>query len=138
MSRDASLTIDWADGSHTFRLGIREWEQIDETCEIGPLELFRVMNAGTWRFKHLREVIRLALIGGGMEPIKALSLVRTYVEQRPPLESALLCEAIVKVGVMGAPPDDQPQKKSARERKPRTTSPTADGAGAASTDAARS
>jgi len=36
MSRDASLTLDFGDGEHRFRLGYRELIELQEKCDAGP------------------------------------------------------------------------------------------------------
>ena len=50
-----------------------------------------------------REVIRLALIGGGTEPRKALALVKAYVEARPLLETFDLVAEILEAALFGSP-----------------------------------
>lgn len=135
MSRDASVTLEWADGEYTFRLRQGELIELQEKTDAGPMWVLNRMMQPTpenrgWRVEDIREVIRLGLIGGGMEPVKALKLVRTYVESRPPMENLLFAQSILAAGIMGVP-DDQPQKKSGRPRKS-TTSPAASGGGAPS------
>jgi hypothetical protein len=118
VSRDASITLTWADGDYLFRLGYGEMMQLQEACDAGPvwilgrLQMPSADNRG-WRVQDVAQVLRLGLIGGGMEPIKALRLVREYVEQRPSMESLLQAQAILSAGLVGAP--DEALKKSAAE-----------------------
>jgi imidazolonepropionase-like amidohydrolase len=65
------------------------------------------------------------MVDAGMKPIDALNLVRTYVEQRPPMENLLHAQAVLSAALMGAP--DEAQKKSAK-RKPSATASEASGA----------
>lgn len=134
MSRNASLTLDWADGSHVFRLAIGQMRELQEKTDCGPLTLFRRFEAGDWRVDDVAHVLRLGLIGGGMTPIDALRLTRTYVEDRPPLENVLHAQAVLWCGLAGAP-DEDAEKKSVK-RKPSTASKTASGASAKSTGSA--
>lgn len=118
MSRDASITLTWADGDYLFRLRYGELMQLQEACDAGPiwilsrLQMPSAENRG-WRVQDVAHILRLGLIGGGMEPLKALRLVREYVEQRPPMESLLQAQAILGAALTGAP--DEAQKKSATE-----------------------
>ena len=130
MSRDAGVTLTWGDGEYRFRLAIGQLRELQEKTDAGPLELFRRMEAGTWRIDDLIHTIRLGLIGGGMEPVPALRLTRTYAEDRPPLESVLYAQAILWASIAGAPDEDATtQKKSA---SPVTEAPRSRGRKAAS------
>lgn len=112
MSRDASLLLDWADGTYTFRIAIGQWRELQEKTGVGPLELYRRVSTGAWRIDDLCQTIRLGLIGGGLAPAQALALSRSYVEQRPPLECVLTAEAVLLAGLMGSPEEGRDQKKS--------------------------
>jgi len=83
---------------------------LDEACNAGPGFMHRSIVEGTWRVSYVRETIRLGLIGGGLEPTKALKLVRTYVDDRPLAESILTAEAILMAAIVGAPEEDEPKK----------------------------
>jgi len=131
MSRDASIgPISWADAKYTFRLGWSELALLQEATDCGPMVLLDRLGGRTWRIQDISHTIRLGLIGGGLEPAKALSLVETYVEKRPPLENSMLAFAICAAGVKGAP--DEPLKKARGRAKAKgsTTSPTENGGSA--------
>lgn len=93
--------IDWADGEHEFRLRWGELIELQQQCDAGPGFILARMFSGQWRMEDISHIIRLGLIGAGMEPGKALNLVRTYVEQRPPRESLDLAIAILGAAVDG-------------------------------------
>jgi hypothetical protein len=122
MSRDAAITLDWADNTYVFRLGWAQLIQLQEACDAGPQMLLSRFGDATWRVEYISHILRLGLIGGGMEPIPALKLVREYVEARPPLENLLFAQAVLSIALMGAP--DEAQKKSGQEIDDSTTSPT--------------
>lgn len=131
MSRDASVTLDWGDDTYTFRLGYGELMQLQESTDAGPLWVLNRMMQPTpenrgWRVQDIAQTIRLGLIGGGMEPAKALRMVRTYVEARPPVENLLFAQAVLMAALMGAA-DEETQKKSGRKRRASTTSRGASG-----------
>lgn len=110
MSRDASITHDWGDNTYTFRLAWGQIVQLQEACDAGPFVILNRLSDGTWRVQDISSVIRFGLIGGGMKPADALKLVRTYVEDRPPVENLLIAQAIMAAGVMGAPDEDAVKK----------------------------
>lgn len=94
-----TVTTDWADGAHTFRLRFGELIELDKALDRGPLELLQDLMRGAWRPKQMREIIRLGLVGGGMPPAQALGLVRRYVEERPLLESVPLAMRIMEAAL---------------------------------------
>jgi len=110
--RDARITLDWADGTYTFRLAWGELEELQEQCDAGPYVIFDRLQTRQWRIQDISNVIRLGLIGGGMEPVKALKLVRRYVEARPPMENVIYASGILSAGLMGAP-DEPPGEPKA-------------------------
>jgi hypothetical protein len=106
MSRDARIELDWADGTYSFRLAWGELAALQEKCDAGPYVILDRLRYNQWRVEDISNVIRLGLIGGGMEPAKALVLTRRYVEDRPPLENVPHALGILTVSLMGAP--DEP------------------------------
>lgn len=115
MSRDGSITFEWGDGEHKFRLAIGELQELQEKCNWGPEEVFRRLEAGTWWVNDLIEPIRLGLIGGGMDVSKARSLVQRYVTAgnlMGNVDPAMLILAAALVGV----PDEAPKKVTEEEK----------------------
>ncbi len=106
MSRDASISLDWADGTYDFSLKWGELALLQEATDTGPYVIFQRLHSGAWRIQDLSNIIRLGLIGGGMTPTDALAKTRAYVEKRPPLESLPFAVAILSAGLLGAP--DEP------------------------------
>lgn len=102
MSRDASIELDFGDGTHKFRLAWGELCKVQEACDAGPYVVLERLTMGTWRMEDIREVIRYGLIGGGMVPGDALKLVREYVEERPPVENVIFARVILSTGLLGA------------------------------------
>lgn len=74
------LTLPWADGEYTFVLNIGELIELQDKCKAGPFEVLARLLSSTCRVEDIREPIRLGLIGGGVEPGTALSLVRRYCD----------------------------------------------------------
>jgi hypothetical protein len=123
MSRDASISLTWADGDYTFRLGVAQIRELQEKSEAGPSVILRRMAEDTWFVDDLIHTIRLGLIGGGATPADALKLVRRYVEQRPLAENRNAATLILGAALYGAG-DEEPLGKSAGETAGQSLSPT--------------
>lgn len=103
MSRNASVELDWADGTYQFRLAWGQLIELQEKTDAGPFVVLNRLSGGTWKLEDISHVIRLGLIGGGQKPTDALRLTRTYVEERPPLENVLVAQTILGSALVGAP-----------------------------------
>ncbi|WGG61946.1 gene transfer agent family protein [Brucella intermedia] len=121
MSRDAKIELDWADGTYTFRLGWGEFSRLQEACDAGPWVILERVKNNEWKTEDLRETIRYGLIGAGMEPTKALKLVREYVETRPLSESVVFAHLILSAGIFGAPEEKVGEHKAAKRTKKSST-----------------
>lgn len=131
MSRDASIDLDFGDGSYRFRLGYGELMELQEKVDAGPMWVLGRLMAPTaenrgWRVNDISTIIRLGLIGGGMTPAAAVKLVRTYVESRPPMENLILAQVVLSTALMGAPEDEK--KSAAAEESKSPVSPEGSGA----------
>lgn len=124
MGRDARIALDWADGHYEFRLAWGQLIELQEQCDAGPFVVLNRLTSGQWRMQDIGHTIRLGLIGGGLEPAKALKLTRDYVESRPPLENLMLARGILAAALMGAP-DEPPGEAQGEAASGSTTSPTA-------------
>ena len=124
VSRDGSVSLDWADDTHRFRLAWGQLIELQDATEAGPAVVLKRLMDGTWRLQDVSHTLRLGLIGGGMEPVKALKMVRQYVEARPPMESLVYAQAVLSVALLGSA-EDEPKKNDAETPSTSTTSPTA-------------
>ena len=93
------ITRDFADGTYSFRLAYGQWLELQEAVNCGPLELYVNLLNRHWRIQHIREIVRIGLIGGGQTPVEALRLVRRYVEERPLMENVQLAIEIVAASI---------------------------------------
>jgi len=109
MSRDAGISLKWADGEYAFRLPIGRLIELQEKCDAGPAFIMTRLQQGVWRVEDVRETIRLGLIGGGTKPTDALKLVERYVDERPMFESVVTAEAIISAALVGAPDEQHPK-----------------------------
>lgn len=123
--RDATVTFDWADGTHSFRLAWGQLAELQEKCDAGPYVVLQRLHSGEWRIEDVSNIIRLGLIGGGMEPAQALKLVRRYVEARPPMENLIPAQIILSAALTGAPDEDVGEGDAASQTENSlTNSPT--------------
>lgn len=133
MSRSGEVILPWGDADRTFRLGIREWEKVQEKCDAGPAEILaRLAPAfsalqqgltfdqivsmgylGRWRVHDVREPLYRGLIGGGMDPTAAGKVIRELVDERPLLEPMAVAYQVVLASITGA--QDEPAGEPAGE-----------------------
>jgi len=113
LSRDASVTFDWADGTFQFRLGWGEIAKLQEACDAGPFVILDRLNAKACKIEDISNVLRLGLVGGGLTPVEALKKTRAYVEARPPAENLLPAIAVLSAGCYGAPEEGIEKKLQA-------------------------
>lgn len=102
MSRDGSITLPWADGDHTFKLAWRELILLQEATDVGAFVLLDRISSRKCKIEEISHTMRLALIGGGKTPEEALTLVRSYVEARPPAENLMFARGILAAACYGA------------------------------------
>lgn len=119
MSLDISFTDDWADGTYTFRLGVKELDELQDITGVGVERLHWLManpNAALrdYKTKWARATVRLALIGGGTEPKKAEQLCRMYVDDRPIREYIMVAIAALGGVIVGIDNAIKGKKKAKR------------------------
>lgn len=100
--RDGRIEFDWADGTYSFRLAWGQLSELQEKCDAGPYVVLNRLHSGSWRIEDITNIIRLGLIGGGLQPSAALKVVRAYVEDRPPMENLIPAQVILSASLMGA------------------------------------
>lgn len=149
MSRSAEVDLFFGEGRFTFALKIGELIQIEENrslvvaalgLPLGEASIERIMArlaAGAAMIGEVKEVHRLALIGGGMDKPQAYLLVERHVAPPHMKEAAQRAYAILAAAWVGVP-DDAPGKKPGRAKvAARSPSPTAGSAGPSSSAPAR-
>lgn len=98
-----AVDLDWADGQHRFALPIAQLEELQGKCGAGPMVIARRLEIGTWQYEDIYHTLRLGLIGGGMAPVEALKLTRTYVLDRPWIENVYPALAVLQAAILGKP-----------------------------------
>lgn len=124
MSRDAKIYLDWVDDTYAFRLGIGQWAELQEACDAGPYHILQRLQSGAWRVEDIWSVIRLGLVGGGMDSAKALKKVKLQMD-KPPMAHLTHAIAILSAGLLGAPDEKLGEPEAAsRDENLSTISPT--------------
>lgn len=128
MSADGGISFFWGDDEHSFRLAIGQFRELQECVNlrriklgagiVGPMTLLNALRTSDAWPDDVRDIIRLGLVGGGMEPKEAHRLLKTYfddVDRYPPLthmRPAFLILTAGFTGPIGAKDDGETQKKS--------------------------
>jgi len=116
MAANGQVEMTWGDGDQVFNIAkVGVALELEAKCECGVSEIFDRLRTGRWWLNDIRETLRLGLIGGGMEPPKALVLVKRYVDNRPWAESVQPATVVLMAALVGVPGDDI-GKKPAAER----------------------
>ncbi|SCX88407.1 gene transfer agent family protein [Paracoccus tibetensis] len=134
MSRNAQVTLDWADGTYPFALKIDQLAELQDRTGAGPWYIQWALEAALMARAlgvpppkdaspaYVIETIRLGLIGGGMEAIAALKKVRDYVGPGQINENIQTAFAIIGVALQGVP-EDEPEKPEAGDGTSSNLSP---------------
>lgn len=108
-----AIELEWADGAYPFCLPLAQLEELQALCDAGPAVISGRLEMSTWKVGDIYHTLRLGLIGGGMEPVKALRLCKLYVLDRPWLENVLPAHAVIQAALIGK--SDEPVGKSAAD-----------------------
>lgn len=127
----------WADGRYRFRLGLSEVEEFEDKCDASIFRVYAHLTAvalglPAWdrtdiRWKQVKELLRLGLIGGETKPGKAFALVERYM-LKDPIESVTVALEIAAafispkkddpVGKPSAAKDESEQPSTAKASSP--------------------
>lgn len=102
MSRNAEVTLTWADGDYTFRLDWGQLEALQEATDFGPWAVLQRLTTKTCFIGEISSVLRFGLIGGGMTPVEATKIIKRYVTDRPPMENLEPAIVVLMTALVGA------------------------------------
>lgn len=115
MSANGTRTIIWAGGEDVFCLAkVGLILELEEKCDAGIAAVMKRLVDNVWKLHDVREPIRLGLIGGGMDPEKAMAAVKRHVDDTPLTSSVLLAYQIISAVMVGVR-DDHVGKGEAAE-----------------------
>lgn len=99
----STIARDFGDGTYSFGLTWAGMLELEEKSKSPLLPLLLRLSTNVWHVNDAPAVIRLGLIGGGLAPTKALTLVRDYVEARPSNEFVPLAAEVLRLALFGPP-----------------------------------
>lgn len=117
------ITLSWPGGEHAFALRMGELRALQQARDTGPEEVFNRLRTGCWTVDDLLHVIRLGLIGGGMDKAEAARTVSALMEAHPLIQFKLCAIAILAHSLMGDL-EDMPGKPESENGKSAGSSPT--------------
>jgi hypothetical protein len=110
--------LEFAEQERTFKLGIGEWERLQEALDVGPYELFAIVKTGKWRTKHIERTLQIALEGGGTDRREARRLIDEWVRGRTDwLAHVLTTIQVLDAGLSGASDETIPKANGEGEEK---------------------
>lgn len=129
-------TKEWplGDGIYPFRLAIGEIRELQEKCNSicpftnvvnysgFPLAIYKRLQS-EWSVNDVTETIRLGLIGGGMKPHAATTLVERHVEPNL-VNYATLAIAILQEALIGGFDKNAKGESEQAEKKPEAATPS--------------
>lgn len=151
MSRSATIgPFFLGEGRFEFRLGLGELEQLEEGrvraaarfgFPLGEASIERILlrlGDSQLILDEVRQVLRLGLIGAGMDKERALTLVERHVVPPDLKEQALLAYGVLSAALVAGDGEDQPgggegQGEPKGRRAKRSVSPTAERGGGSTT-----
>jgi hypothetical protein len=108
MSATSTRAIIWANGEDQFCLAkVGLILDLEEKCKAPFAVIMARLESGAWGLNDVRETIRLGLIGGGMNPEKAMAAVKNHVDENPKglAHSVLVAYEVVRAVMFGIPDD---------------------------------
>jgi hypothetical protein len=106
VSANGTRTIVWSGGEDVFCLAkVGLILALEDKCRAGIAVIAARLETGAYYLNDVRETIRLGLIGGGMEPAKAMDKVINHVDAAALGHCQLLAYAIVQAVIIGVPDD---------------------------------
>lgn len=120
----AKCDLDWGDGTYTFRLTVSGTIELEQKCDAPFTVILNRLNQGTYGISDVRETIRLGLIGGGMEQVKALTLVRSQIDDHGGVAGHALAARAILMGLMfGFEAEPLGKAQAAPEANPNASTP---------------
>lgn len=99
------VKINWVQGEHDFALNIGELRALQKNCDAGPELILTRLKVGSWLVDDVFEVLRLGLIGAGMDSADAGQQVRRAFDQHPAFALKLPAYQVLAAALIGEADD---------------------------------
>lgn len=100
------VTQFFGDNEYSFRIGWKQLEELQDACGAGPCLILERLQRRTCKVEELANVIRLGLIGGGMDARRALALVVEHVQGGPPFLWLDVATTAMAAAIYGRPKEE--------------------------------
>jgi len=90
------LRMFFGDAEHTFALPPAMILELERTTDAGIGRLCSRLFAREFAYADVKETLRIALIGGGMDPKRAAEMIETYVTGRPLIHGYEIAVAVLE------------------------------------------
>lgn len=91
----------WGDAEYGFKLRLGELRDLEAARECGSVEIWRRLGTATYRVDDIVQVLRLGLIGAGMNPVLATGLVAKFVTPGKFREHQSTAFAVLNLALFG-------------------------------------
>ena len=140
MARDGSVTLPFGDGVQVFRLPLGKLFDLQDKINrprlqilaaagienpqpIGPGTMVQMLGRGDLWPHEIRELFRLALIGGGMRPAAAEIELHKHFDKQGLGELSLLAVQILNAAFIDDAPAEKKSQENESEAKPDGSTP---------------
>lgn len=126
-NRLAKVNVFFGEDEFEFKLGIEQLIELQEKLDEGPgVTLARLSNGlyGNWKIETIKDTIRLALIGAGMDKKKAYDLVSRNVTAGYIFESLLVAQLVLSAAIVGVDEDKPGETLGEGSQTQESLSPT--------------
>lgn len=100
------VTLEWPGGEDKFALTWDQLRALEGLADKGPMALLADVQGGTWRVDDLINILRLGLIGAGIDPVVARKRVIAASELHPVAAFVQPAMLILAAGLMGVSDQD--------------------------------
>lgn len=115
MSRDGSIDLELGDRTHRFRLAIGELEKLQEETGVGAAEhLYRLHVSENAAWRHVRAILLVGLIGGGLGVSEAHAIARG-LDDMPAVRAIAVAALVMAAALEGAEDEPLPHRASKKD-----------------------
>ena len=118
------VELNWVGGTHMFALNIGELRSLQINRDSGPEEIMLALNDGSWRVDDLWDILRFGLIGGGMKPQEADTLVADLFTKYGLLAFKLPAQAVLAAALAGVDGDQVGEPEGVEDAPENGSSPS--------------
>lgn len=116
MSRTAKVRRFFGDDDHDFKIGVEQAQELQDLFGCGLMPMYERVSDVC--IPHIKEVLRVGLIGGGMSKEPARRFVDRHVAEGYFVDAADVAADVIKAALRGAPDEPLGEQKGATDPPP--------------------